>query len=114
MLRAYFSDFSALTWTVVFGYSLAGTTNTGIFKEQNTQLILAASIASSGATRQAKSHLKASLGLGNSVAAVGNVHQVASSLAVWNGTTITPLDVDQIAAEVREALSAAESQGLVV
>ncbi|KAF4627835.1 hypothetical protein G7Y89_g10316 [Cudoniella acicularis] len=87
MLRTYFSDFSALTWTVVFGYSLAGTTNTGIFKEENTQLILAASITSSGATRQAKSHVKASLCLGNSVVA--------------------------IAIEVREALAAAESQGPV-
>lgn len=110
MLRTYFSDFSALTWAVVFGYSLAGTTKTGIFMEENTQLILAASITSSGATRQARSHLKASLGLGHSMATVRNVHQVASTLADWNGTAIAPLDVAQIAAEVKEALATAESQ----
>lgn len=31
MLRTYWADFSSLTWSVVFGYSLGETTATGVF-----------------------------------------------------------------------------------
>ncbi|KAF4625769.1 hypothetical protein G7Y89_g12400 [Cudoniella acicularis] len=100
MLREYFPDFSSLTWTVVFGYCLSETTASGTFEERQTQLILSTAIAASGATRQARSHLKASLGLGNSARAVRAVWVAASDLNIWNGVDLVPIDIDGICESV--------------
>jgi hypothetical protein len=105
MLRTYFSDFSSLTWTVVFGYSLAGTTATGIFEEYQTQLVLATAIAASGATRQARSHGKAAIGMGNSKEAVKTVYKAAQDMARWNLSPIPDIDVDALAEELKIALA---------
>lgn len=96
MLRENFPDFTKVTWAVVFGYSLAGTTATGIFDEKQTQLLLTAAIASSGATRQARSHLKASVGLGNSLNAADAVNEAAVALNAWNGVEIANVDVSSL------------------
>ncbi|KAH8691275.1 hypothetical protein BGW36DRAFT_431828 [Talaromyces proteolyticus] len=96
MLRQYFPDFSSLTWTVVFGYCLNETTETGVFNEAQSELILACCLTTSGATRQATSHLKASISLGNSVDSVRAVLKVAAMLVSWNGQVFNPLDINAI------------------
>lgn len=93
MLKTYFADFTEFTWTVVFGYSLAGTAATGLFKEDECQLLLATAIAASGATRQAKSHGKGALGLGNSIEAVTASFKAAEELNKWNNNPIAHIDV---------------------
>jgi hypothetical protein len=93
MLRNYFPDFAISTWTVVFGYCLAGTTLTGIFEEKHTQLILAAAITASGTRRQALSHLKGAIGLGISVSNAQGVEEMAARLNTWNGVNIARLDI---------------------
>ena len=105
MLRTYFADFAELGWTVVFGYSLAGTANTGIFKDYETQLILAVAVAGSGATRQARSHGQGAIGMGSSVVAVKSLFGVAEKINEWNGSPVTHIDVDALAKEVEETLA---------
>ncbi|KAL1900672.1 hypothetical protein Sste5346_002397 [Sporothrix stenoceras] len=89
MLRTFFPDFANLTWAVVFGYSLAGTTATGVFTESQTQLILATATVASGALRQARSHLRGAVGLGISVQAAAAVSRSAVKFNAWNGVDIT-------------------------
>jgi hypothetical protein len=100
MLRTYFADFAELGWTVVFGYSLAGTANTGIFKDFETQLVLAVAVAASGATRQARSHGQGAIGMGNSVGAIKTLFKAAEVINEWNGTPVTHIDVDALAKQV--------------
>ncbi len=58
-----------------------------------------------GATRQTKSHIKATLGIGNSVNSVKAVVDMVSQLAEWAGRPeIGPVDVDQLVEEIQAAL----------
>jgi hypothetical protein len=67
-----------------------------------SQMIVAAAIISMGALRQARSHCKAALGLGNSVLVVKEVVRVAFDLAAWNHMAMPGyIDVDALAAEVK-------------
>lgn len=86
----YWADFSSLTWTVVFGYSLSGTTATSIFEEAESQMVLATATAGSGATRQARSHLTAAVGLGISMSAAKAISDASVKLNEWNGVTVVP------------------------
>ncbi|CAK7215955.1 hypothetical protein SBRCBS47491_002667 [Sporothrix bragantina] len=96
MLRTFFPDFAHLTWTVVFGCALAGTTATGILEEKQTQLVLATATVASGALRQARSHLKAAVGLGISASAAAAVSRAAVSFSTWNGVEITGVSEDDL------------------
>ena len=96
MLKTYFADFTEFTWTVVFGYSLAGTAATGLFQEKECQLLLATAIAASGATRQAKSHGKGAMGLGNRLEAVKTTFKAAEDLNAWNKDPIAHIDVAEL------------------
>ncbi|KAL2829627.1 hypothetical protein BJY01DRAFT_254915 [Aspergillus pseudoustus] len=97
ILRQHFSDFSSLTWAVCFGYSLGETTRTGVFLERESQLILASAITSSGASRQAASHLRAARGLGNSSQAIRAVWNVAKKLCLWNNVHLAEIPIEDIA-----------------
>lgn len=58
-----------------------------------------------GATRQTKSHIKATLGIGNSIQSVKMVVQVVSRIAEWaRRPLVGPFDVDQLANEIQQAL----------
>jgi hypothetical protein len=105
MLEAYFADFSSLTWTVIFGNPLVGTTAKGVFNEHETQLMVAATICASGATRRARSHGKAAIGLGNSLEALKAVYSAAKRLNGWNKSPVSTIDVETLKAELQEALS---------
>ena len=103
-LRECFSDFAITTWAVVFGYSLAGTTELGVFKEHETQLLLASAIAASGGTRQAKSHMKGALTLGVSLPAAQAVLRAAHQLNEWNHVEITEIDAEELYREISQVL----------
>ncbi|KAJ5675377.1 hypothetical protein N7462_008274 [Penicillium macrosclerotiorum] len=91
-LAAKFVSFS----TEAEDYCHVGTTNTGIFKEHETELILAAALAGSGATRSATVHGKTTLALGNSPEAVRAVYKLAEEINVWNRMPYQPVDLGQL------------------
>jgi hypothetical protein len=76
---------------------------TGIYSEHETELILAAALAGSGATRSATVHGKTALALGNSPQALRATYETAEYVNRWNGVRYNPANVDQIIADV-EAL----------
>lgn len=58
-----------------------------------------------GASRQTKSHIKATLGIGNSVNSVNAVIDMVTQLAEWaDRPTIGPFDVHQLGEEIKAAL----------
>ena len=57
-----------------------------------------------GATRQTKSHIKATLGIGNSVGCVRAVVVAVNKIADWANRPLPTVDVDDLAREIQEAL----------
>ena len=57
-----------------------------------------------GATRQTKSHIKATLGIGNSVGCVKAVVVAVTKIADWANRPLAIIDVDNLAREIQEAL----------
>lgn len=98
LLSTYCRDFDDLTRTVALGYCHVGTTKTGVFQESETELILAAALAASGATRSAVVHGKTALALGNSPDMLRATYAIATRINHWNRTPYSPVDVEQIVA----------------
>ena len=96
-IATYFPDFSNIIDIVIFGYSVGGTTECGRFKDYQTQLLVMSAISASGATRQAVSHTKASLGMGNQVEVVQAVVNVIQRFSTWNGELVAKVDVKELA-----------------
>lgn len=68
---------------------------------EETEITLASAITAMGATRQARSHCKAAIGVGNSVECVEKIVTIAYEIANWNGTPLNvEIDVSSLAAEV--------------
>lgn len=87
----------------MFGYLFGGALDNQSL--QHTELILTGSMVAKGATRQARSHIKASLGVGNSIAVVQGIVEVASEVAKWNGVKLPgEHDIPALAEEVRANL----------
>jgi hypothetical protein len=100
------TDLTALvtcSTVVTWGY-LISKANEEVFQPQQSHLIIAASIAALGATRQTKSHIKATLGIGNSVACVKSVLGVIATITEWAGRPIGTFDVDALSQEIQKAL----------
>lgn len=57
-----------------------------------------------GATRQTKSHIKATLGIGNSVGCVKAVVEVVTKIAEWADRPIASFDVDDLSQQIQAAL----------
>lgn len=90
--------------TTVFGYLIGGSLHQQTIAE--AELFIAAAVTSIGATRQTKSHLKASLGVGNSIKAVETMIAVAGQVADWNHSARPEtFDVQKLAKEVEENLA---------
>lgn len=89
-----------MTRTVALGYCHVGTTNTGVFKEHQTELMLAAALAGAGATRSATVHGKTALALGNSPEAVRAVYKLAEEINHWNRMPYQPVDLEQLFADM--------------
>lgn len=89
---------------VSWGYLIAKA-NEEVFRPQDSHLIVAAAIMALGATRQTKSHIKATLGIGNPIDLVKSVVGTVTRIAEWaDRPKIGPFDVDQLAREIQAAL----------
>ncbi|KAF9890069.1 hypothetical protein FE257_006749 [Aspergillus nanangensis] len=96
LMDRYFTDLFTTSTVVTWGYLIAKA-NEGVFEPNESHLIVASTIIALGATRQSKSHIKATLGLGNSVECVNAVIRAVSEIAYWAGRPIDVLNVDSIA-----------------
>lgn len=85
---------------VTWGYLIAKT-NEEVFQAQESHLIIASAIMALGATRQTKSHIKATLSIGNSVDCVKTVMNVIGEIAEWADRPISSFDVDKLAQEIQ-------------
>ncbi|KAH7020546.1 hypothetical protein EDB80DRAFT_882584 [Ilyonectria destructans] len=100
MMADYFPETSHVANAAVFGFLIGGSDQVQSLKL--SEIIIAGTICAMGATRQAKSHFKGSIGLGISAAAVERVSKVAEQVAAWNGVKLPgEIDVSALAEEVR-------------
>jgi hypothetical protein len=89
---------------VTWGYLIAKA-NEEVFQPHESHLIVATAIMALGATRQTKSHLKATLGIGNSIAGVKAMANVVTRIAEWaDRPPIGLFDIDELAADIQRAL----------
>ncbi|KAH7230183.1 uncharacterized protein BKA55DRAFT_743405 [Fusarium redolens] len=103
LMDKYFTDLFTCSTVVTWGY-LISKANEEVFQPNESHLIIAASIAALGATRQTKSHIKATLGIGNSVACVKTVLNVVRKIAAWADRPIGNFDVDALSLEIQNSL----------
>ncbi|KAF5262574.1 hypothetical protein FOXYS1_6697 [Fusarium oxysporum] len=76
-----------------------------VFGLEHSHLIVAATIMALGATRQTRSHIKATLGLGNSIDVVKAVTETVIDICDWAERKIESFDIDEFSAEIQAALS---------
>lgn len=57
-----------------------------------------------GATRQTKSHVKATMGIGNSVECVQAVLDAVIKIAEWADRPIIPVNINALSLEIQTAL----------
>jgi hypothetical protein len=73
---------------------------------KEVEILVEAAIIGLGASRQARSHCKASLQLGNSHKVLMVIDEVAQNMAEWNGTPLPErLDIAQLAKELEVELA---------
>ncbi|KAL5041107.1 hypothetical protein BDW71DRAFT_201640 [Aspergillus fruticulosus] len=103
MIQQYFPELSYFGRTAIWGY-LVG--SSPVFELRETEMIVLASIAAIGATRQTRSHIKCAISIGNSVPAVVALVDTVRAIGMWNGRPISnDLDVPQLAEELRQNLA---------
>ncbi|KAH9206047.1 hypothetical protein DL95DRAFT_469994 [Leptodontidium sp. 2 PMI_412] len=105
LMNVYFTDLFTCSTVVTWGY-LVAKANEEVFQTKESHLIIATAIMALGATRQTKSHIKATLGIGNSVECVKAVLQAVTEIAAWADRPIATFDVDGFAKEIQAALKA--------
>ncbi|KAJ9487812.1 hypothetical protein VN97_g5478 [Penicillium thymicola] len=96
LMDRYFTDLFNTSTVVTWGYLIARA-NEEVFEPEQSHLVVASAIIALGATRQSRSHIKATLGMGNSVDCVKAVASVLTRIAEWAGRPIASLDVDELA-----------------
>ena len=72
---------------------------------RQSHLVVATAITALGATRQTRSHIKASIGIGNSIDTVKAMVSAVSKLAAWAGRPIVMPDIDELGQQIRKALA---------
>lgn len=97
------SSQAATSTAVTWGY-LISKANEDVFEIPQSHLVVASAITALGAVRQAKSHVKATIGIGNSVEAVKAVVKAVGKIANWADKSLTLPDVDDCAAQIQQAL----------
>ncbi|KAL3457182.1 hypothetical protein BJX64DRAFT_293354 [Aspergillus heterothallicus] len=105
MIQQYFPQMSYYGRTTIWGY-LVG--SSPVFELRDAEILVAASVMGLGATRQARSHVKCALSVGNLVDLVRATVEVAREVAAWNGRLILAgVNVDELAQELERSLAAA-------
>ncbi|RDH27571.1 hypothetical protein BDQ94DRAFT_184431 [Aspergillus welwitschiae] len=98
MVQQYFPELSYFGRTTIWGY-LVG--SSPVLELQEAELIVAASIAAIGATRQTRSHIKCAISIENSVPAVVTLIDTVREIGAWNGKPISnDLDIPHLAEEL--------------
>ena len=91
---------TAVSW----GYLIAKA-NEEVFQPQDSHLIVATAITALGATRQTKSHIKATLGIGNSISVVRAMLRMVTRISDWaNRPPIDSFAVEELASEIQRSL----------
>lgn len=106
ILGTYFRDLDEAMSAVGFGYLMANA-NKNVFQKRETELLLASSITALGATRQSRSHIKASWGLGSTEEALVAMVSVCEELCRWAGSPMPgegKIDAKALCAEIKAAL----------
>jgi len=88
---------------VTWGYLIAKA-NEEVYQPEQSHLIVASAIMALGAIRQTKSHIKATLGIGNSIECVKTVVQAVTKVAEWADRPIASFDVDELSTQIQTAL----------
>ncbi|KAF4218738.1 hypothetical protein CNMCM8980_004503 [Aspergillus fumigatiaffinis] len=99
LMEEYFADLFTCSTAVTWGY-LISKANEQVFAETHSHLIVTSAIIALGAARQARSHVKATIGIGNDVKVVKAVVNVVLAIAEWAGKSIQIPDVDECAEQV--------------
>ncbi|KAL2853499.1 hypothetical protein BJX68DRAFT_264967 [Aspergillus pseudodeflectus] len=104
MIQQFFPEMSYYGRTTVWGY-LVG--SSPILELKDAEMLVAASIMGLGATRQARSHVKCALSVGNSLELVTATVEVAQAVGAWNGRALLGgVDVGELAGELEKNLAA--------
>ncbi|KEF51224.1 uncharacterized protein A1O9_12727 [Exophiala aquamarina CBS 119918] len=103
LMDTYFTDLFMCSTVVTWGYLLARA-NEKLFQIHESHLVVAATIMALGATRQTKSHIKATLGLGSSVQSVKAVMNVVGQISDWADRPLVDFDVDELAGQVQQGV----------
>ncbi|KAF5002932.1 hypothetical protein FDECE_10487 [Fusarium decemcellulare] len=103
LMDQYFADFTFFSSVVTWGWLIAPVSDQ-VFGLQSTHLIAASAIMALGAARQTRSHLKATIGIGNSPYLVKVVVGVVGRLAEWADRPVPSFDIDALANEMQAAL----------
>jgi hypothetical protein len=89
-----------------WGY-LISKANEEVFEVSQSHLIVCTAIMALGATRQTKSHIKATLGLGNSVKCLKMVVTVVSEILAWaDRPRLGDFEIETLAEEIKANLEA--------
>jgi hypothetical protein len=74
---------------------------------KDAEILVAAAVMGLGATRQARSHVKCALSVGNSLELVRATVEVARAVGAWNGRALLwGVDVGELAGELERNLAA--------
>ncbi|KAL2846459.1 hypothetical protein BJY01DRAFT_247243 [Aspergillus pseudoustus] len=103
MIQQYFPEMSYYGRTTVWGY-LVG--SSPVFGLKDAEILVAASVMGLGAARQARSHVKCALSVGNSLELVTATVEVVKAVAAWNGRAIAEINVGELADELERNLAA--------
>ncbi|KAL2826238.1 hypothetical protein BDW59DRAFT_161075 [Aspergillus cavernicola] len=103
MIQQYFPEMSYYGRTTVWGY-LVG--SSPVFELKDAEILVAASITALGATRQARSHVKCAISVGNTMEVVTAVIETAREVGAWNRRSLSgEIDVRQLAEELERNLA---------
>jgi hypothetical protein len=91
--------------TAIWGFLVGASP---IFELKDAEILVAGAITALGATRQAKSHVKCCISVGNNIETVSAMIEAARKIAVWNRKPISDeIDVKQLAEERKQNLAEA-------
>ncbi|KAH7409715.1 hypothetical protein BKA64DRAFT_720949 [Cadophora sp. MPI-SDFR-AT-0126] len=103
MVAQYFPDLSYLATSSVFGYAIGGCE---ILPFRERELVVVSAIIALGASRQARSHCKAAIQLGNAPKVLEVLDEIAQNVARWNGRALPDrLNVPQLVVELNAELA---------